>query len=81
MKNTLAVGMQNENSASLYTLLLPTWTFSRKSGQGNHRSAADLWFPRTDFRESVQGGSKSVYSEADFSFCIPAAKEFFMGNF
>ena len=61
MKNSLAVGMQNENSASLYTLLLPTWTFSRKSGQGNHRSAADLWFSWTDFRESVQGGSKSVY--------------------
>ena len=61
MKNSLAAGMQNKNSASLYTLLLPPWTFSRKSGQGNHRSAADLWFPWTDFRESVQGGSKSVY--------------------
>ena len=61
MKNSLAAGMQNEKSASLYTLLLPPWTLSRKTVFPNHAQAACAWFGKTDFRESVQGGSKSVY--------------------
>ena len=34
-----------------------------------------------DFQENVQGASILGPTEADFSFCIPTAKEFFEGTF